>query len=410
VQLQAQPDLFPQAEHPTVPDYIQAEVFLETVGFFTPSSRRIKKHLTKEKTLAERVNPDGTTYVIKTIISANALFGLPITSDLDYYRAFLKICDDTIDRDGRFHLPIAIPTRALIRYTGKAENARERQEIRAWIRRMTLTGIMGGIYQAKSKNYSDGFVGTLFSQAYVRGERMRNGKIAEMNYIWPAPWWLSNFFYRYLRPFDYNFHQRLRKPIAKALYPILETGWYASGGKPYTKSYRDLCTEFLLAEHRHLSLVKQQLEPALQELQREQFLADWQYRKATNKTSQHDFIVTYVPGHKFFEDQHARKARQQLAEQLTQARKQLSSPPQELTGTEQTLLEDILAVCGDTGNRAAYQKVIREHPDGLLWMAISETRQASRERRITKTKGAYFIATVKDLAARWASAPSALSP
>jgi hypothetical protein len=405
VQLEAQPPLFPETEHPTVPDYIQAEVFLETVGFFTPSSRRIKHHLVKEKILAERANPDGTTYVTKTTISANALFGLPITSDLDYYRAFLKICDEIVDRDGRFHLPIAIPTRALIRYAGKTENARERQEIRAWVKRMTLTGIIGGIYQAKSRDYSDGFVGTLFSQAYVRGERMRNGKIAEMNYIWPAPWWLSNFFYRYLRPFDYNFHQRLRKPIAKALYPILETGWYASAGNPYTKSYRDLCTEFLLAEHRHLSLVKQQLDPAHQELQREQFLADWQYRKAALKPNKHDFIVTYIPGQKFFEDQHARKARQRLAEELTRARKQLSGPQQELTGAEQTLLDEILAVCGNEGNQAAYQKVIREHPEGLLWMAISETRQASREGRIKRTRGAYFTATVKDLAARWATAP-----
>jgi hypothetical protein len=410
VQPEAQPVLFPEAEYPTVPDYIQAEVFLETVGFFTPSSRRIKHQLVKEKTLAERANPDGTVYEIKTTISANALFGLPITSDLDYYRAFLKICDEIVDRDGRFHLPIAIPTRALIRYAGKAENARERKEIRAWIRRMALTGIIGGIYQAKSKDYSDGFVGTLFSQAYIRGERMRNGKIAEMNYIWPAPWWLSNFFYRYLRPLDYNFHQRLRKPIAKALYPILETGWYASGGKPYAKSYRDLRTEFLLAEHRHLSLVKQQLDPAHQELQREQFLADWHYRKAAHKPDKHDFIVTYVPGQKFFEDQYARKARQQLAEQLTQARKKFPAAQQELNNTEQALLEEILAVCGDVGNQAAYQKVIRERPEGLLWMAIAETRQASRERRITKTRGAYFMATVRDLAARWMAAPSTPSP
>jgi len=410
VQLETQPVLFPEAEHPIVPDYIQAEVFLETVGFFTPSSKRIKHHLTKEKILTESVNPDGTKHVTKTIISANALFGLPVTSDLDYYRAFLKICDEIIDRDGRFHLPIAIPTRALIRYAGKTENARERKEIRAWIKRMTLTGIIGGIYQAKSKDYSDGFVGTLFSQAYVRGERMRNGKIAEMNYIWPAPWWLSNFFYRYLRPFDYNFHQRLRKPIAKALYPILETGWYASAGNPYTKSYRDLCTEFLLAEHRHLSLVKQQLDPAHQELQREQFLADWQYRKAAHKPNNNDFIVTYVPGQKFFEDQHARKARQQLAEQLTRTRKKLPAAQQELTGAEQALLDEILATCGDRDNRAAYATVIRAYPEGLLWMAISETRQASREHRITKTRGAYFMATVKDLATRWAAAQSTPSP
>jgi hypothetical protein len=43
-------------------------------------------------------------------------------------------------------------------------------------------------------------------------------------------------------------------------------------------------------------------------------------------------------------------------------------------------------------------------------MAIAETRQAARERRITRTRGAYFMATVKDLAARWATAQSVPSP
>jgi hypothetical protein len=72
--------------------------------------------------------------------------------------------------------------------------------------------------------------------------------------------------------------------------------------------------------------------------------------------------------------------------------------------------DEILAVCGDVENQAAYRKVIREHPEGLLWMAISETRQAGRERRVTKTRGAYFMATVKDLATRWAAAQGTPSP
>jgi hypothetical protein len=115
--------------------------------------------------------------------------------------------------------------------------------------------------------------------------------------------------------------------------------------------------------------------------------------------------MTYWPGHKFFEDQKAREIRRQLAEQLTQQSETRAHPAHAaLNGTEQTLLEEILAVCGDVGNQAAYQKVIRDHAEGLLWMAISETRQASREHRITKTKGAYFMATVQDLAARWATA------
>ena len=47
---------------------------------------------------------------------------------------------------------------------------------------------------------------------------------------------------------DLAFHLRLRKPIAKSLYPLLELGWYATGGKPYSKSYHELCHEFLLQE------------------------------------------------------------------------------------------------------------------------------------------------------------------
>ena len=53
---------------------------------------------------------------------------------------------------------------------------------------------------------------------------------------------------------------------------------------------------------------------------------------------------------------------------------------------------------------------IREHPEGLLWMAIFETRQAGREHRIAKTRGVYFMATVKDLATRWATVQRTPSP
>jgi hypothetical protein len=69
-----------------------------------------------------------------------------------------------------------------------------------------------------------------------------------------------------------------------------------------------------------------------------------------------------------------------------------------LLNSSDHLLTDILAVCGDTNNTAAYQKVVREYPASLLRMALSETRQADREQRIKRTKGAYFIDAVKRLA------------
>jgi hypothetical protein len=405
---QTLPAIVHQSELSAVPDYISAEVFLENSGFFTPSSKRVKSIYTKEKVLREKIHPDGTTHFITTKISANYELGLPITSDFDYYRAFLKICDELVDREGRFRLPIIIPTRQLIRYAGKAESPKERREAKQWFERMTGTLIKGGLYRAKHKDYDDGFIGTVFSQVILRGQAMKNGRVAETNYVWPSPWFLSNYFYRHLKSIDFNLHQRLRKPIAKALYPLLETGWYASGGKPYAKSYHDLRQEFLLADRQHISRIREQLDPSHRELVHERFLARWEYRKAA---SQQDYVITYWPGHKFFEDQQARKIRRRLAEQLTQKPENLANPAHAaLNGTEQTLLDEILAVCSDAGNQAAYQKVIRDHSEGLLWMAIAETRQASRERRITKTRGAYFMATVKDLAARWATAQSVPLP
>ena len=396
------------SELSAVPDYISAEVFLENSGFFTPSSKRVKGIYTKEKVIGEKIAPDGTRRLIKTRISANYELGLPVTSDFDYYRAFLKICDELVDRDGRFRLPIVIPMRRLIHHAGKVESPKERKEAQQWFERMTATLIKGGLYRAKHKDYDDGFAGTVFSQVILRGRPMKNGRTAETNYVWPSPWFLSNYFYRHLKSIDFTLHQRLRKPIAKALYPLLETGWYASSGQPYAKRYRDLCQEFLLADRRHISRVKEQLDPSHRELGRERFLARWEYRKAAGRQ---DYVITYWPGPKFFEDQQAREIRRQLAEQLARKSEKLTNPEHAaLTDAEETLLEEILTTCGDPENRAAYATVIRTYPEGLLWMAVSETRQASRERRITRTKGAYFMATVKDLAARWATAQTAPAP
>ncbi len=133
--------------------------------------------------LSHKIGPDGTKRTIKAKISANHELGLPITSDFDYYRAFLKICDEVADPQGRLHMPIAIPTGKLLSYAGKSDGAREKKEAREWLRRMAFTGIEGGIYRAKTKDYDDGFAGTVFSQVVLRGKKMRNGEVAETNYL-----------------------------------------------------------------------------------------------------------------------------------------------------------------------------------------------------------------------------------
>ncbi len=195
----------PPVEVSTSLEYIQAEAFLEVSGYFTPSSKRIKGIYTKEKKLREYLDEKGNKRTVKTKISANYELGLPITSDLDYYRAFLKICDEIVDRDGRFRMPITVPTSTIIRYAGKTENARVWREVRAWFDRMTGTLIKGWVFRAKHRNYEEGFTGTVFSQVVTKGEQLRSGKLADTNYVWLSPWFLSNYYYRYIRPLDFTF-------------------------------------------------------------------------------------------------------------------------------------------------------------------------------------------------------------
>lgn len=377
----------------TSPDYIQAETFLETSGFFTPSSKRIQHIYTKEKKLREYVDVQGRKRTLKVKISANYELGLPITSDLDYYRAFLKICDDIVDHEGRFKMPIAVPTFTLLRYAGKSQSVREQREVRLWFKRMTATLIEGAIYRAKQKDFDEGLLVTLFSQVAIKGEKMRSGKMADTNYVWLAPWFLSNYYHRYTRPIDFEFYKRLRKPIAKSLYTLLENGWYAASGKAYAKSYSALCEEFLLTPFTHFSRIKQQLDPAHLELQKVGFLESWSYHESADGT---DYIITYYPGQKFFEDQKAKDARRQLAWQIDTFK--APSSQLELIDRTSILLNDILDICGDRRNQASYQKIVKDYPEPLVRMALSETRQAQLEGRIMKTRGAYFTDTLKRLA------------
>ena len=85
----------PEAQLPALPDYVRTEITLEALGFFSPSSKRIKNIYIKQKTLKARPTADGRKKDLTVTISANHELGLPITLDQDFYRAFLKILDES---------------------------------------------------------------------------------------------------------------------------------------------------------------------------------------------------------------------------------------------------------------------------------------------------------------------------
>ena len=376
-----------------IPDYVPAEVFLENIGYFTPSSKKIKGIYIKEKLLAEVVGEDGTKQPIILKISANHELGLPITSDLDYYRAFLKILDDLVEKEQSITGYIEIPSKYLSDLAGKTWSIVIHREVRTWFARLRHTAIRGGVYNAEQKRYEvpkRGMERGVFDEVVYRGEE-KDGRVAESNYVKLSSWWLKNYLRHHVRPIDLNFHLRLRKPVAKALYPLLETGWYASQGKAYTKSYTELCKEFLLTNRRYLADIVQQLDPAHKELRRENFLKGWKYYRGKSG----GFNITYYPGEKFFQDQKARISRRELAFQIDKMGERARLPKH---GKHDVgyVVDDILEITGDQQSRNYYTMVVRELGDDRAYMLLSETRRALRQGEIRTTSAKYFT----DLAER----------
>ncbi len=289
-------------------DYVPAEQNLETIGYF--AARYTRKKVTEESQLSRIVSLSDNRRIE---IIPSAKYGFPNAEDLDFYRAFLKICDERakwvriehethVSYHPQLPSPIAFSSRELIAKAGRHKSYRELMAVRDWIERLSSTLIRGEMFDAKEKRF-DVRIGfePLFKQFVHVGQLMHDGTRAAQNYVWIAQWFIDNYFYFYSRPFDLKFHQRLKHAIAKTLYPLLDNAWYASNGAPYTKSYVDLCVLLDIKPHSQLSRVRHQLDASNEELVREQFVAKYDYPPRSD--GEWSSNVRWWPGEKWLHDQ-----------------------------------------------------------------------------------------------------------
>ena len=287
-------------EETVAPDYVPCEMFLESTGFFSASSNRIRSIFSKEKTL-KRKNAYGQTEEFTVTIKALHDVGLPSTFDQDLYRAFLKICDEVVSPEGTLPKPLKVPTKKLLRYAGKSVSSWYIQEVKNWFVLMAGTHIVGQVYNARSGGYEKIGAG-VFNTYVMRGRTTASGEIASTNEVYLSEWFLRNYEAKHFRRLDLNFYNSLKKNVSKALLPLLESGWFAASGKTYRKSYWALCSEFLIQGRKYESQIREQLDPAHRELQEAGFLHSWEY-EATNDGN---FVVSWTPGKRWFDEQGTR--------------------------------------------------------------------------------------------------------
>ena len=322
-------------------EYVSAEQNLETIGYF--SARYDRKRGESNKALSRTITVSEGRRVE---IMPSAKYGFPNAEDLDFYRAFLKICDERaiwvkVEEGGRtthhpqLPSPISFSSRELIAKAGRHKSHRELMAVRDWIERLSATMIRGELFDAKAKRF-DMRIGIepVFKQFVHVGRTLSDGTKATQNYVWLAQWFIDNYFHFYSRPFDLKFHHRLNHAIAKTLYPLLGNAWFASNGAPYTKRYEDLCGLLDIKVHQHLSRVRHQLDLSNEELKREQFVAKYDY--PLTSTGEWSGNVRWWPGAKWLYDQEHKQQKMlgdnsdtaSLIPLLSEEKTQLSVPPQ----------------------------------------------------------------------------------
>jgi len=282
------------------------EANLASLGFFTPSSKRIRSTTSKVVTLS-RLIAGKKVRVSATIVPA-AIYGLPVTADQDKYLALMKLISELRRRAGKVSNPVGFSSAELLSILGKNyRSGKNYKEVSEWLDVMSATTIIseGMVYLAGRRTWArDRF--RVFERAVSFGQEIEAGVVADKNFVWLHPWQIENINNNHLLPVDLETYRQLRNHIAKALVPLLQVWLYASREQGYfSKRYAELCDILSLRPYSAQSRIRQQLAPSLDELTAHEYLAAW----ALEPTSDgEEYKVTFRHGPKFYRDRQARLA------------------------------------------------------------------------------------------------------
>ena len=315
-----QAQLLPPVARKDRREIVRVEKNLNSLGFFTPSHKRLEGM--EQKTITVFVREQGGQRVeARATILPSAKLGLPITADQDKYYAFQKILDQIRQREGRIANPVGFTSSQMLKILGRKKSGQGYREIGDWMERMTLTGIRseGVVWLAGRRKFArDTF--TVFSRAVTVGEEMPDGRMADRNYVWLSEWQIENINNSYVLPIDYDVYRCLRLNISKALVPLIQVWFYAARRSPaicIEKRYSELCEILSIRCYPHLSKIKETLGPSLNELKEFKLLQHWDIEKTADGA---DFKLVLIPGERFLTENRLRLAARDERPEMPDAR------------------------------------------------------------------------------------------
>src|ERR1700677_618231 len=265
-------------------EFVKVEKTLASLGFFTPSSKRLRN--AQEKSFTITTVTDGQRLELKGTIIPSAKYGLPITADQDKWIALCKILTDIIRKKGRVTNPVSFTSAEILRLLHKHRHSgKNYREIEEWLDVLFSTTIFseGVVYLAGEKRrVKDRY--RVFDRAVSFGKELSDGKVADKNYVWFSDWQIQNINNNHLLPIDLEAYRELKNHIAKALVPLLQIWLYATRDNGvYEKRYDEFCQMLNIKQYPYLSLIRRTLAPSLDELMDYGYIADWRIEKTSDE-------------------------------------------------------------------------------------------------------------------------------
>lgn len=284
-------------------DFIAIERDLVRLGFFTPTSHKLKSARVKTVRLAGAGSEGRRAPITIRIMTAGDL-GLPGTGDLDKWLALQKLLNLIRRRDGEVRNPISFTSWMLLDMLKVNRSSGQNHDtVEQWLDRMCATSIQiigdNSPITGKKDDGKDRL--NVFQRGVTRNKKLDNDEIADRNHVWLSTWQLENVNSDALSPIDLDSYLRLKKAIAKTMLPALQIGLYASRGeRVFEKRYDALCQLLGIKEWKHESHIEQQLCPSLEELTAHGYLSGWAVRRSRGDEG---FKIVFKHGDKFDRDQ-----------------------------------------------------------------------------------------------------------
>ena len=379
--------------------FVKVEKSLASLGFFTPSSRRIKNQKMKRISLTREV--DGKRVEVSAEIHPSAVFGLPVTADQDKYLALHKIITNTLQSEGKITNPIRFKSAELLRLLDTSrKSGKNYKEVSEWLDVMSATSIFsdGAVYvSGKEQFVRDRF--RVFDRAVSVGNVLEDGTVADANYVWLSAWQLENINNKFVIPIDLETYRELKNHISKALVPLLQVWLFASNkAGSFEKRYDELCAILTLQTYRSPSQILRQFKPSLDELSHHEYLEKWRIEKTADRKA---YKIIFFHGPKFHRD---RKRRLEQKSQAEPAVLVAEFEPVEPKLPEPGRLHDLPATLAAAEDEATADGAhSREVNGGLVDDLAARGLMPSAVLKLLESLPADRIASVRDYIEYWDS-------